>query len=63
MFVRFTQPETGLPIHIRAARVQAFAATDDGMTRIFLGGALTCLVAEDDAAVLATLDPTPDDER
>ncbi|ASE39383.2 hypothetical protein CEP68_07620 [Brevundimonas vesicularis] len=63
MFVRFTQPETGLPIRIRAARVQAFAATEDGSTRIFLSGALTCLVAEDDDAVLATLDPTPEDER
>ena len=63
MFVRFTQPETGLPIRIRAARVQAFATTEEGTTRIFLGGALSCLVAEDDDTVLATLDPTPDDER
>lgn len=61
MFVRFTQPETGLPIRIRAARVQAFAATEDGATRIFLSGSLSCLVSEDEEAVLAALSPTPDD--
>ena len=61
MFVRFIQPETGLPIHIRAARVQAFAATEEGTTRIFISGSLTCLVAEDEAAVLAALSPASDD--
>ena len=61
MFVRFTQPDTGLPIHIRAARVQAFAATEEGTTRIFMSGALSCLVTEDEAAVLATLSPASDD--
>lgn len=60
MFARFTQPETGLPVRIRAARVQAFAATEDGATRIFLGGALSCLVAEDEKTVLAALEPASD---
>lgn len=60
-FVRFTQPETGLPIHIRAARVQAFAATEEGTTRIFISGSLSCLVTEDEAAVLAALSPASTD--
>jgi hypothetical protein len=61
MFVRFTQPDTGLPLRIRAARVQAFAATEEGTTRIFLSGSLSCLVTEDEAAVLAALSPASDD--
>jgi len=61
MFVRFTQPETGLPIRIRAVRVQAFAATEESTTRIFLSGSLSCLVAEDEEAVLAALSPAHDD--
>ncbi|MED5536510.1 MAG: hypothetical protein VX661_01555 [Pseudomonadota bacterium] len=63
MFIRFTQPETGLSILIKAARVQAFAATEEGTTRIFLGGSLSCLVAEDCDAVLASLDPPAEDDR
>lgn len=63
MFARFTQPDTGLPVRVRAARIQAFAATEEGTTRIFLSGSLTCLVTEDEAAVLAALAPTPEDDR
>lgn len=54
MFSRFTQPE-GLPILIRTNRVVAFARTEEGATRIFLGGALSCLVAEDEETVLKAL--------
>ena len=38
MFVRFTTPE-GLPMDIRANRIQAFTGTEEGATRIFLSGA------------------------
>lgn len=61
-FTRFNQPE-GLPIYIRTARVLAFARTEDGGTRIFLGGALSCLVAEDEETVLQALTPPTDDDR
>lgn len=61
MFARFTTPE-GMPMLIRKSRVQAFTRTEEGHTRIFLGGALSCLVAEDEAAVLQVLETeaTPD---
>ena len=62
MFTRFSQPE-GLPIYIRSSRVMAFARTEDGGTRIFLGGALSCLVAEDEETVLRALSPPDDDHR
>lgn len=55
MFARFTQEPGGLPIYIRTARVQAFAKAEEGGTRIFLSGALSCLVAEDEQTVLASL--------
>lgn len=54
MFARFNQPE-GLPILVKTSRVVAFARTEDGQTRIFLGGVLSVLVAEDEDAVLKTL--------
>lgn len=60
MFSRFTQPE-GLPILIRTSRVVAFARTEEGATRIFLGGALSCLVAEDEEAVHRKLTQESDD--
>ncbi|PZO04814.1 MAG: hypothetical protein DCF29_09390 [Alphaproteobacteria bacterium] len=56
MFRRFTQQETGLPIQVRAARVVAVARTEDGGSRIFLGGALSCLVTEDDDDVVRAIE-------
>lgn len=61
MFKRFTQLPERQPIYIRESRVQAFAATEDG-TRIFLSGSLSCLVAEDEADVLAAFSRTADSE-
>lgn len=55
MFSRFTQAPEGLPILIRTSRVVAFARTEEGSTRVFLGGALSCLVQEDEEAVLKIL--------
>lgn len=55
MFSRFTQAPEGLPILIRTNRVVAFARTEEGTTRVFLGGALNCLVAEDEEEVLKIL--------
>lgn len=63
MFARFTQPETGLPILLRVSRVQAIAATEDGATRIFLGGSLSCLVAESVDETLKALAPDDDENR
>lgn len=60
MFARFTQPETGLPIHFRVSRIQAVAAAEDGTTRIFLGGALSCLVAENEDEVLRAIQADDD---
>lgn len=54
MFIRLTQEPEGLPIHVRTARIAAFAKTTEG-TRLFLGGGLSCLVAEDEDAVLAAI--------
>jgi hypothetical protein len=54
MFTRFTQEPEGQPIYVRTARVLSFAKTSEG-TRIWLGGGLNCLVAEDEEAVLAAL--------
>lgn len=64
MFLSFTTPE-GLPMHIRANRIQAVTRTDEGTTRIFLGGALSCLVAESDDEVLQALarQERPSEER
>lgn len=55
MFALFTQDPEGLPIYVRTARVMAFARTAEGGTRIFLGGGLNCLVAEDEEQVRRTL--------
>ena len=54
MFARFTTPE-GMPMLIRAARVQAITRTEEGHTRVFLSGSLSCLVAEDEEEVLRRL--------
>lgn len=54
MFTQFMQPE-GLPVLIRTSRIVAFARTEDGQTRIFLGGAFSILVQEDEVAVLDRL--------
>lgn len=62
MFARFTQPDTGLPIHLRTARVQAVAAVEDGGARVFLSGALSCLVAETADEVLKALSPAEPSE-
>ncbi len=60
MFAEFTTPE-GQPMHIRSARVAAFTGLEEGGTRIFLGGALSCIVAEDHVEVGRRLaQPTPD---
>ena len=61
MFARLTQHETGLPILIRASRVQAIAASEEGGSRVFLSGALSCLVREDEDAVVRALAPGDDD--
>lgn len=55
MFARFTQDPEGLPIYVRAARVLAFARTEEGGTRIFLGAGLSCLVSENEEHVRRTL--------
>lgn len=55
MFIRLTQQPEGLPIVIRSNRVVAVARNDEGGSRVFLGGALSCLVAEDEEAVLMLL--------
>lgn len=60
MFRRFTQLETGLPIHVRANRVMAVARTEDGGCRLFLSGSLSCLVTEDEDTVIRALDGTDD---
>lgn len=54
-FARLTQQETGLPILLRASRVVAIARTEDGGSRVFLGGSLSCLVTEDEAEVARAL--------
>ena len=46
MFVKFKTPD-GLAMVIRANRVAAFTAVETGGSRIFLGGALSCLVEQD----------------
>lgn len=61
MFVTFTTPD-GLAMHVRASRVVAFTRLEEGGTRIFLGGALSCIVAEDDDEVGRRLKPGGDDE-
>lgn len=55
MFIRLTQQPEGLPILIRSSRVLAIARTDEGGSRVFLGGALSCLVGEDEESVLQRL--------
>lgn len=64
MFARFTQDPEGLQIYVRTAHAIAFSRTAEGGTRIFLGGGLSCLVAEDEEQVCRTLAgddrPTPD---
>lgn len=54
MFVQLTQQPEGLPILIRSNRIAAIARTEDG-SRVFLGGALSCLVSETEDEVLAAL--------
>lgn len=63
MFTRFKQAEGGLPIYIRDARVQAFARVEEGGTRIFLGGSLSCLVEEDEETVRERLKGDPEADR
>lgn len=61
MFRQFTQLETGLPIHIRANRVVAVARTEEGGSRLFLSAAMSCLVVEDEDAVIRALEAQSDD--
>lgn len=61
VFIRLTQQPESLPILIRSSRIAAIARTEDG-SRVFLGGALSCLVSETEDEVLAALTPdAPDD--
>lgn len=55
MFARFTQQPGDLPLYNRTARVQAFGRMEEGGTRIFLSGSLSCMVAEDEDDVLRIL--------
>lgn len=55
MFARLTQQETGLPILLRASRIVAIARTEEGGSRVFLGGSLSCLVTEDEDAVVRAI--------
>ncbi len=48
-----------MPILIRSARIVAIAKTEDG-SRVFLGGALSCLVSESEDQVLEALQPPGD---
>ncbi len=63
MFVKFKTPE-GLAMVVRASRVAAFTAVDTGGSRIFLGGALNCMVAEEvdevERRLLSQGDPADD---
>lgn len=61
MFIRLTQAEGGqLAIDIRANRIAAMAASEDG-TRLFLGGALSVLVQESLDEVRAKLQGRDED--
>lgn len=62
MFVRLTQQPEGLAILIRSSRIAAIARTEEG-SRVFLGGALSCLVAETEDEVLAALASAAADDR
>ena len=55
VFVRLTQQPEGLPILVRANRIAAVARTEEGGSRVFLGGALSVLVGESEDEVLAAL--------
>lgn len=59
MFTRLTQIPEGLPILVRTSRIVAVARTEEGGGWVFLGGALNCLVQEDE--VLRLLQGDPDD--
>jgi len=60
-FVRLTQEPEGLPVYIRTSRIQAFARTTEGGTRIFLTSAFNCLVAENEDEVLRAIQGADDD--
>lgn len=59
MFVRFTTPE-GRAILIRAARVQAVAAAEDGTSHIMLTAGVQAVVVESLDEVEQALQPTDD---
>lgn len=61
MFAEFTTPE-GLAMVVRANRVAAFTGLAEGGTRLFLGGALSCIVAEDLDEVRRRLEPSAVEE-
>lgn len=61
MFLKLKSPE-GTVMLVRAARIVAIAGVEEGGSRVFLGGALSCLVQEGPDEVVALMERSAEAE-